>query len=486
MTIIASPGTASCGGGARSTLLVSPKKRELKTYQSRRRSLGGCLGRAAASRSQEGAANPELLDGPCQALEVVVVDVALPPPMVQEPAKPKRGGPDASGVEISWAAKKKRSAVAGASERSSAIVEVSGAAAAFVSSSTSIVEEMAGILSSPETICKKDRRLSGGVGAFTVDRKDEKLRPCTFASPAPAPHGVRQDSEASWLIKKSCPDTVVVCKGDSGAVGQGSMAGPSTPPLRIQESISTILPVRKAQAAARQRHKTTKHCDCKMTTSKQLSMSLRSRLQCLGVTNVTTVLAKVLTSTDCSLSQSRLLLPSYVVESPLMTMLTPFEDRAVHRVDKWDGLPLEALDQHGRSYYMTFKFLESNGAYRLIGEWGKFLAQNGVCCGDLFELGAFRFEGQLVLTLMHRAKEDQTHELTEAAKNSEEVHIAKEMEENEGAVEEGTSEEIEAAMGAEKWTHEEMEAVAIMMELSNFKNGESHRVEECFAKTEAD
>ncbi|GJM94937.1 hypothetical protein PR202_ga11624 [Eleusine coracana subsp. coracana] len=475
---IASPGTASCGGGARSTLLVSPKKRELKTYQSRRRSLGGCPGRAAASRSQEGAANPELLDGPRQELEVVVVDVALPSPMVQEPAKPKRGWPDASGVEISWAAKKKRSAVAGASERSSAIAEVNGAAAAFVSSS--IVEEMAGISLSPETICKKDQRLSGGVGAFMVVRKDEKLRPCTFASPAPAPapRGVRQDSEASWLIKKRCLDTVVVCKGDSGTVGQGSMAGPSTPPLRIQESISTIL-----QAAARQRHKTTKNCDCK--TSKQPSMSLRSRLQCLGVTNVTTVLAKVLTRTDCSLSQSRLLLPSYVVESPLMTMLTPFEDRAVHRVDKWDGLPLEALDQHGRSYYMTFKFLESNGAYRLIGEWGKFLAQNGVCCGDLFELGAFRFEGQLALTLMHRVKEDQTPELTEAAKNSEEVHIAKEMEENEGAVE-GTSEEIEAAMGAEKWTHEEMEAVAIMMELSDFKNGESHRVEECFAKTEAD
>jgi hypothetical protein len=74
---------------------------------------------------------------------------------------------------------------------------------------------------------------------------------------------------------------------------QASMAGPSTHPQEIQEPVSIV---ERPQSIF-------------IVRPKQPFMSLSSRLQYMGITNMTTVIAKVLTPTDCQSKQSRLQLP---------------------------------------------------------------------------------------------------------------------------------------------------------------------------------
>ena len=146
-------------------------------------------------------------------------------------------------------------------------------------------------------------------------------------------------------------------------------------------------------------------------------MSLSHGLQFLGVTDVTPVLARTLTATDCRLDQSRMQFsPREVIDSPLFSILTTDEHRFVHQWDGQKGLELEAIDRHGYSYNMRFKYVYSARQYRLMQAWVPFLRQNGVCQGDLVEVGAFRVDGKPVLTLLNYATEGWITEEIEAAK----------------------------------------------------------------------
>uniref|UniRef100_A0A0A9B524 Uncharacterized protein n=1 Tax=Arundo donax TaxID=35708 RepID=A0A0A9B524_ARUDO len=102
-------------------------------------------------------------------------------------------------------------------------------------------------------------------------------------------------------------------------------------------------------------------------------MSLSSGLQFLGVTNVIPVLAKTLTRTDSRLDQGRLQFsPREVMESPLMSMITPDERQSMQKEDNLEVLQLEVLDRHGRSYDMKFGYLGSNNAYEIQVTWASF------------------------------------------------------------------------------------------------------------------
>uniref|UniRef100_A0A0E0L006 Uncharacterized protein n=1 Tax=Oryza punctata TaxID=4537 RepID=A0A0E0L006_ORYPU len=127
---------------------------------------------------------------------------------------------------------------------------------------------------------------------------------------------------------------------------------------------------------------------------------LSTRLRSLGIniTSVTPILSKNVSGTDCHPNQARLLLPRLEVEgSPLLGMLTPMEDALVHS----SGLPIEVLDRYGCSYDMFLRYLDCTSSYRLIVQWRNFLEMSHMIPGDLVKLGAFRFEGQLALTLLH-------------------------------------------------------------------------------------
>ncbi|KAL6619955.1 hypothetical protein ACP70R_035094 [Stipagrostis hirtigluma subsp. patula] len=457
----ASLGTAaSDGSDARSTLLLPPKKRG-------HRSPGGCAAGALGARNQENAANPKRPGGPIAEPEGAL---ALHSPRAQEPAKPKRGRPNCR--EIFWVSKKQRSAVVASRERERGNALVGGATTASPS-----VQEPAGLVDGRESIRTKDHRFLEVGAAEAVDqRKEEKLWPCKFAAPVLegmcqelkiAPPATvqrpvmkldrdRNGEQVCWLLMKRCKGTTALCKEPNGGVDQVNTAVPSILSPGAQKQLSKCLLVQKAKAPVG-KPKTCDHSDRR--TTNQPSMGLCRRLKCLGITNVTPVLAKTLTPSDCRLHQARLLLsPPSVLQSPLMGMLTPHEHQAVHREEGLDGLLLEALDRHGRSYDLTLKYLDCNKAYRLITEWGKFLTQNGVCAGDLVELGAFRVDGRLMLTLLTYANEGWIAKDIEAAEGAKAEWTPEEKEEVECVKAELTSKVKEAAEGAKEWTAKEEDA----------------------------
>ncbi|CAN6349321.1 unnamed protein product [Urochloa humidicola] len=435
----ASLGTAASGGGVgapRCTLLASFKKRKIKTIKNHRLT-GNCAAGAADARNQEEAGNSER---PADSLQEpgVVVLAALAPPLsmkIQEPVKKKRG----PGGEVIWASKKQRSSNAAARESGNAIAEAAAAAAAM---SSPITQELASNRDGGNPICKNGHLLPWGCVGVAMDEKtEEKLQPSVFSTPVDGFDGLRQDwevtvvdialpsqsvqkpverdyhyngEEACWLIKRSCLATVAVCEGSNGAVGQ-SRAIPSAPSTVTQEPVRRKFPTQEAKGAG-QRSGKDNHSGRRITIRKtpmRPSMSLSSGLQCLGVADVTPVLAKTLTATDSCLHQSRLQFsPREVTESQLMSILTPEECRSVH---KMDGLELEAIDRHGYSYNMRFKYVYSARQYRLMQDWVLFLTQNGVHKGDMVDVGAFRVEGRPILTLLNYATEGWIPEETQAA-----------------------------------------------------------------------
>ncbi|XP_052156754.1 uncharacterized protein LOC127774534 [Oryza glaberrima] len=211
---------------------------------------------------------------------------------------------------------------------------------------------------------------------------------------------------------------------------------------------------------------------------------LSTRLQSLGIniTSVTPILSKNVSSTDCHPNQARLLLSRHAVEgSPLLGMLTPLEDALVHS----SGLPIEVLDRYGCSYDMFLRYLDSTTSYRLIVQWRNFLEMSHMIPGDLVKLGAFRFEGQLALTLLHygnagKAKKVLDRKLKEkkVESNSTVTEKSKELtsRETEESKEELTSrktdanDEESASSVAEaikkKWPSEMLEAAETLLMLS--------------------
>ncbi|KAF8666987.1 hypothetical protein HU200_053155 [Digitaria exilis] len=382
-------GTAASGGsGPRFTLLTSFKKRKIKTIKDCRFRVS-CAASAMDARNQEMTGNSE------------------------RPLDEKRG--HGFNGEMISASLKRRSSNTAARESGIAI-----AMAAAAHTSSPIVQELAGNRDGGNTICNKGCRLPCGSVGVAMDEKAEEMLHVL--------DGLRQDWEVSvldfalpsrgvqnqkplerdhhhngekecWLIKRSCLTTVAVCEGSNGAVSQNRVAS-STPSTGAQKPTRRSSPVQEARADGQRSCKRTKH-SARMTPMRPF-MSLSSGLQCLGVTNATPVLTKTLTATDCCLHQSRLQFsPRNVMESPLMSILTPEEWRSVHNLDKVDGLELEAIDQHGYSYKMRLKYSDSARQYRLMQEWVLFLTQNGVRQGDVIEVGALRVQGRPMLTLLN-------------------------------------------------------------------------------------
>ncbi|CAN6340115.1 unnamed protein product [Urochloa humidicola] len=270
----------------------------------------------------------------------------------------------------------------------------------------------------------------------------------------PHPHQIVE--EALRQIKKnySVP-ALAVCDGSNSAVDQETARVLSAPSSR------------------RHHRKTTKHSDGK-TKMIQPFLRLSSELQRLGLTNVTPIVSKILTSTDCNLNAHRLSLPREpILASPLMSMLTQEELTEVNRGGKEDGVRLMLLDQHGRSYQMIFKFLKSDKEYRLIGEWTTFVKSNGMGKGYLVHLGASRSDGRLLLILLHQhhAMEGQNPEEIGAAEAKELERVPEQTEAAGSAGEEQTSANVEEAERVEEWTPEEMEAADGLLALSHVKDG---------------
>lgn len=453
-----------------------PKKCKIKTVAAL---TGGSAGAAVDARNQENAGNSQRPGGPRQEPKVAVqVALVLPLPLRdQEPEKPKRRR-DASSVIFS-VSKKPRSSVATALERGNVIAEASRAAADATSSP--IVQEPAVDMDGGEPICKKGRRSAGG--RIGVNKEQKKPRPCVFANPVYGLDWLRRYSEvavldiaspsrrakksvkrdhhkiveqASMQIQKSCSaPSLEVCKGSNVAVDQ--------------ENIRVSTGRTPESASRRRRCKTAaKHSDRK--TTRQPFMRLSPELHRLGLTDVTRIISKTLTRSDCSPNLRRLLLPrEAMLASPLMSMLTQEQLEEVNRGGKEDGAKLKLLDQQGRSYQMTFKFLNSDKGYRLIGEWTMFVERNGMREGDVVELWASRSEGQLQLMLLHHAMEEQNSEETGAAEGKEEWMPVK-IEAEGGDGEEQTFANIEVAESVE-WTLEEMETAEGLLALSHSNDG---------------
>lgn len=421
----ASLGTAARagGGGGRCFTLLASLNSRLAT---------GCASDAVDARNHKKPRNSQrMAPASCQEPEAVVGGaLACPPPLRdQEPVNNKRGC-DFNG-EMIWASKKQRSSVAAACEHGNAVAEVKRAAAAATSSPIAQAKRAAApaiaAKSSPIVEESKGQSPWGSIGVALGEKKEEKLRPCMFPAPVCGLDGLHRDSEVTvlgialpsrrvkrpvdrdhrWQMKRTrpCPPTMAVCEGSNRIL-------PSAQSAEIQEPTSRSNPVQEAKAAGQHGRKT-----ANSYTPMRPFMSLSYGLQYLGVTDVTPVLAKTLTATDCSLDQSRVQLsPREVMDSPLFSILTTDEHSSVHQWDGQDGLELEAIDRHGYSYNMRFKYIYSARQYRLMQAWVPFLRQNGVRQGDLIEVGAFRVDGRLVLMLLNYATEGWIPEEIEAAK----------------------------------------------------------------------
>ncbi|CAN6349322.1 unnamed protein product [Urochloa humidicola] len=429
---------------------------------------GDSAGGAMDARNQENAGNSERPSGPRQepkgAVQAALV-LRLPLPLrAHEPEKPKRWRGAISGMF--WVSKKPRSAVAAARERGNVIAEANRAAAEAISSA--VVQEPAVDMDGGETICKKSRRSSGGNIGRVVDEEDEqKLRSCVLTARVHGLDWLCQASEVAVVdiaLPSRCAKKPV--KRDRNQIVEEASR-------QIKRSCSApSLAICSAPSSRRRCRKTAKDSDGKAKI--QPFMRLSPELQRLGLINVTPIVSKILTSTDCNLNAHHLLLPREpILASPLMSMLTEEELKEVNRGGKEDGVRLVLLDQHGRSYQMIFKFLKSDKEYRLIGEWTTFVKCNGMRKGDLVHLGASRSDGRLLLMLLHQhhAMEGQNSEETGAAEGKEAKWAPEKIEAAGGAGEEQTSADMEEAEKVEELTPEEMEAAEALLALSHFTDG---------------
>ncbi|KAJ1262479.1 hypothetical protein BS78_09G110900 [Paspalum vaginatum] len=371
--------------------------------------------------------------------------------------------------EMGYASKKKRSAVAAALERGNENAKASVAAAATISSP--VVQEQYGNRDGGKSINKKgnsflgeSRSTSGGV---VNGKEEEKFWPCLSAAPVQGLDCLRQDpvttvknlalllrsfqklvkrdhhqiiQKAPRLIKKSCSTSALtVYEGSDGAVDQVNMQlllDPFTGPEQLA-SRSSLLLMHEAKAA-----------------SYRIGSIFREVRRFRG--GDSTLVMKALSQ---SINEHRLLLlPQLVSNSPLKRMLTQEEYEAVHREGK-DGQPMKVFDRHGNSFQMNLKFLESDKQYGLTGEWPKLVKLNGLCKGDNVNIGAFRSDRHLALTLWPDTMEEQPSKETEAAEGAEEVEAAG-----------GTAEEQSSAGMEEATSVEEMEAAEGLLALSDFKD----------------
>ncbi|CAL4896326.1 unnamed protein product [Urochloa decumbens] len=428
-----------------------PKKCKIKTIAAL---MGGSAGGAMDTRNQEKAGNSARPGGPRQepkgAVQAALV-LRLPLPLRdQEPEKPKRRRDAISGMF--WVSKKPRSAVAAARERGNVIAEANRAATEAISSA--VVQDTA-------------VDMDGGIGRV-VDVKDEqKLRSCMLAARVHGLGWLRQASEVAVV------DIALPSRRAKKPVKRDHHQIIEEVSTQIKRSCSaSALAVCSAPSRGRRCRKMAKHSDGK--TKIQPFMRLSPELQCLGLANVTPIISKILTSTDCNLNAHRLLLPREpILASPLMSMLTEEELKEVNRGGKEDGVRLELLDQHGRSYQMILKFLKSDKEYRLIGEWTTFVKCNGMCKGDLVDLWASRSDGRLLLMLLHQhhAMEGKNSEETRAAEAKEVEWVPEKTEAARCVGEEQTSADMEVAERVEEWTLDEMEAAEGLLALSHFKGG---------------
>ncbi|CAL4910944.1 unnamed protein product [Urochloa decumbens] len=407
---------------------------------------GSSAGGAVDARNQENARNSERPGGPRQepkgAVQAALV-LRLPLPLrAQEPEKPKRRRDAISGMF--WVSKKPRSAVAAAR------AEANRAAAEAISSA--IVQESA-------------VDMDGGIGRVVDEKDEQKLRSCMLAARL---HGLDWICQASEV---AVVDIALPSRRAKKPVKRDQHQIVNEVSTQIKRSCSApSLAACSAPSSRRRCRKTAKHSDGKT----RIPFMLSPKLQRLGLTNVTPIVSKILTSTDCNLNAHRLLLPREpILASLLMSMLTEEELEEVNRGGKEDGVRLELLDQHGRSYQMILKFLKSDKEYRLIGEWTTFVKCNGMCKGDWVHLWASRSDGRLLLMLLHQhhAMEGQNSEETRAAEAKEVEWVPEKTEAAGCAGEEQTSADMEEAERVEEWTLDEMEAAEGLLALSHFKDG---------------
>lgn len=177
--------------------------------------------------------------------------------------------------------------------------------------------------------------------------EEEKVRPCQFknlvvmhqdlACPLQKPFK-REYNQVCCMIKNSCHLVVMVaCNGINGLL-IGQMTSTTPPP----SSLSSLTIEEKTSMTARRQHgriNTKPLPDCHTYTS------LAIGLQCLGVTTVTPLFARILTRSDSCSSQSCLQIsPRGFNQSLLISMLIEDEYAQLHTKV---GLPVEALDRYG-------------------------------------------------------------------------------------------------------------------------------------------
>ena len=105
----------------------------------------------------------------------------------------------------------------------------------------------------------------------------------------------------------------------------------------------------------------------------QVSDALLARLSELGASAPRLVDTKRLQSTDARVNQNRLELPG---RSPISRAFTDAEKA---RLRDSVGMPVTALDRHGRQYEMTCKLWKGDKHYRFMGQgWGSFRDAHGV------------------------------------------------------------------------------------------------------------
>uniref|UniRef100_A0A0D9VAF4 Uncharacterized protein n=1 Tax=Leersia perrieri TaxID=77586 RepID=A0A0D9VAF4_9ORYZ len=123
------------------------------------------------------------------------------------------------------------------------------------------------------------------------------------------------------------------------------------------------------------------------------SARVRRRLVELDATEPVYVCEKALKRSDVHLNQNRLLISckrDQLAASPITGLFTAAETAAVQEQDEEEdkrkrredkpkrGLRVTMLDDAGYEYAMLCRYLNSNGGYRFIEEWGKFLRNNGL------------------------------------------------------------------------------------------------------------
>ncbi|KAL5203077.1 hypothetical protein ABZP36_014029 [Zizania latifolia] len=519
--IVVSLDAASGGGGrSRSVLLPPPPvKRENEEEQ------GSPAGGAVDAGNQDKAENFERV--------VAVEDLGG-----LRGELPERGRGDAVVLEASWPCKRRRTAAAAARERPSAVTEASSAAAATRSpgihgpANCEAGENGDKKFRVVYTARRRAKGLSspgGSSGEALEERKEEKISSCDFAvgfqgqevgemarqvaataisEGASANAAVDQVNRVE-LVHLRIPELTergsdengknkvrhLTEASDTAAVGEIDRGMDALSEKEFDLHVVHAAPSHVEQVAAASHElkdphiqetdaahsNITNQSDSNITkqdgSEDSHIIGLSRRLQSLGVTSVTSILSKNVSASDCNFGQSRLLMSySSVMDSPMIKMLTPLEHSDMHN----NGLPIEALDRYGCSYDMVLRHLPSNNGYRLIGQWRQFLTKNRMSEGDLVELGAFRFEGRLLLTLLHcgedkenneKSTSSETEESEEDCSSSETVTNGEERAsmEAEASREEWASRVAEA--NREEWTSGELEAMEGLLMLSNCGGG---------------